>query len=179
MSAQTKVHYITPSPDIPCPKNPCLTLSQFAADSSKYSGQISLFFLPGNHTLNRELILSGADNFSMEQLLQGNETVLIECLSLNERFIVDETTFATIKGLHFIGCGGNTVTRVKELVVEDTIFQGVEGEGRGTAIVLNKVNYTKIRECMFIFNTPSVNSERYRVGDSRSKHTPCPRTRRR
>ena len=163
MSAQSKVHYITPSPDIPCPKDPCITLSQFAANSSKYTGQISLIFLPGNHTLNRELILSGASNFSIES--QKNETVMIECMSPNERFVINETTFATIKGLHFIGCGGNTVTSVKHLVVEDTIFQGVEGEGRGTALVLNQVNFTKIRECSFISNTPGNNSEHHRVGE--------------
>ena len=164
VSAQTKVHYITPSLDIPCPEDysACLTLSQFAANSSKDSGQISLIFLPGNHTLNRELILSGADNFTMTS--QENETVMIECMSPNERFIVNETTFATIKRLHFIGCGGNTVTRVKELVIEDTIFQGVE-EGRGTALVLYQVNFTKIRECSFISNTPGNNSERHRIGE--------------
>ena len=163
VSAQTKVHYITPSQDIPCPEDPCLTLSQFAANSRNYTGQISLIFLSGNHTLNRELILSGADNFSMES--QENETVTIECTSQYERFNVNETTFATIKGLHFIGCGGNTVTRVEELVVEDTTFQGVEGEGRGTALVLNQVNFTKIRECSFISNTPGNNSEHYCVGE--------------
>ena len=165
VSAQTKVHYITPSPDIPCPEDhsACLTLSQFAANSSKYSGHISLILLPGNHTLNRELTLSGADNFSMAS--QGNKTVMIECPSQYEQFIVNETTFATIKALRFIGCGGNTVTRVEELVVEDTIFQGVEGEGRGTALVLNEVNFTKIRECSFISNTPGNNSERHRVGE--------------
>ena len=163
VSAQTTVHYITPLPDIPCPEDPCLTLSQFAANSRKYTGQISLVFLPGNHTLNRELVLSGADNFSMKS--QDSESVMIECMSPNERFIVNETTFAAIKGLHFIGCGGNTVTRVEELVVEDTIFQGVEGEGRGTALVLNEVNFTKIRECSFISNTPGNNSERHRAGE--------------
>ena len=168
MSVQSKIDlsylvYITPSPDIPCPKDPCITLSQYAANSSKYSGHISLIFLPGNHALNKELILSDADNFTMAS--QNNETVMIECMSPNERFIVNETTFATIKALHFIGCGGNTVTRVKELVVEDTIFQGVDEEGRGTALVLNEVNFTKIRECSFISNTPGNNSERHRIGE--------------
>ena len=89
--------------------------------------------------------------------------VIIECPSQYERFVIKDTTFAAIKGLHFIGCGGNTVTRVEELVVEDTIFQGVEGEGKGTALVLNEVNFTKIRECSFISNTPGDYSERHRV----------------
>ena len=163
VSAQTEVNYITPSPDIPCPEDPCLTLSQFAANSSNHTGHISLILLPGNHTLNRELILSGADNFSMES--QENEIVKIVCQSQSGRFIVNETTFASIKGLHFIGCGGNTVTTVEELVVEDTIFQGVEGDGRGTALVLHEVNFTKIIKCLFISNTHGVNAERHRVGE--------------
>ena len=162
MSAHTEVHYITPSPNISCPEDPCLTLSQFAAKSTTDTGHIiSLIFLPGNHTLNRELILFGADNFSMAS--QGNETVMIECPSEYERFMVTETTIAAIKALHFIGCGGNTVTSVEELIVEDTIFQGVEGEDRGTALVLNEVNFTKIRECSFISNTHGNNFERHRV----------------
>ena len=164
VTAQSKVHYyITPSPDIPCPNDPCLTLSQFAANSSNYTGQISLIFLPGNYTLNRELILSGADNFSMES--QDNETVMIECLSQFEKFIVNRTNFIAIKGLHFIGCGENTVSIVEELKLEYTIFQGVEGEGRGTALVLNEVNFTTIIECLFESNTPGVNSQRHRVGE--------------
>ena len=162
VSAQSEVsYYITPSLDNPCPKDPCLILSQFAANSNNYTGHISLIFLPGNHTLNRELILSGVDNFSMES--QDNETVMIKCPSQSERFIVNETTSAAIKGLHFIGCGGNTVTTVEELIVEDTIFQGVEGEGRGTALVLIEVNSTKIIRCLFIFNTPGVNSDLHHV----------------
>ena len=163
VSTQSSAHYITPSPDIPCPKDPCLILSEFAASSSNYTGHISLILLPGNHTLNGELILSGAHTLSMES--QENETVMIVCPSQSGRFIVNETTSAAIKALHFIGCGGNTVTSVEELIVEDTTFQGVEGEGRGTALVLNEVKVTKIRECMFISNTPGDNSERHRVGE--------------
>ena len=164
MSAQSKVHYyIKPSLDIPCHKDPCLTLSQFAANSSSYTGQISVIFLPGNHTLNRELILSGADNFLMES--QNSETVTIECLSQSERFIVNETTFAAIKGVHFIGCGENTVSTVEELRVEDTTFQGLEGEGRGSALVLNDVNFTKIIGCLFESNTPGANSQHHSVGE--------------
>ena len=158
--------YITPSVDSSCPQDPCLTLSQFAADLSNYTGNetnISLVFLPGNHTLEGELSLYGADNFSMES--QDNETVVIECASRSARFIVNETTFVSIKRLHFIGCGVNTVTTVEELVVEDTIFQGVEGEGRGTALVLDEVMFAKITTSSFISNTPGNNSQQHYVRD--------------
>ena len=121
--------YITPSVDSSCPQEPCLTLSHFAADPSNYAGNetnISLVFLPGNHTLEGELSLYAADDFSMES--QDNETVVIECANQSAMFSVSESIFVSIKGLHFLSCASNTITTVEELVVEDTIFQGVEGE---------------------------------------------------
>ena len=162
--AQSEVHYyITPSLDIPCPKDTCLTLSQFAANSSNCTGNVSLIFLPGHHSLDSMLKVSGADSFSMKP--RDNELVTIECKSQSGRFVVYETTFASIKCLHFNGCGGNTVTKAKQLVVKDTIFYGVEGsgEGRGTALVLNEVNFAEIIGSSFISNTPGVNSEHHYV----------------
>ena len=58
-----------------------------------------------------------------------NVTVSREC-SISVR----QHIFATINGVRFIGCGGNRVSQVRQFIVENTIFQGVEG--RGTALVL-------------------------------------------
>ena len=44
------------------------------------------------------------DNFSMTKDAQDNETVFVECTSHSGRFDINGTTFASIKGLHFIGC---------------------------------------------------------------------------
>ena len=165
VSAQSEVHYyIIPSPDIPCPKDPCLTLSRFAANSSNCTGNVSLIFLPGHHSLDSMLKVSGADNFSMKTR-DNNKLVTINCKSHSGRFVINETTYASIKCLHLNGCGGNTVTKAKRLLVEDTIFQGVhvEGEGKGTALVLNEVNFARIIGSSFISNTPGVNSEHHYV----------------
>ena len=137
----SQVHYyISPSANIHCPGDPCLTLTQFAADSASYLSNetnISLSFMPGNHSLDRELALSHADNFSMTK-----DIVFVECGSRSGRFNIIEITFATIKDLHFIGCGGNRVSQVEKFIVEDTIFEGVEG--RGTALVLYEVTDASI-----------------------------------
>ena len=42
-----------------------------------------------------------------------------------------------IKDPHFIGCGCNGASQVEQFIVEDTIFEGVEG--RGTTLVLKEV----------------------------------------
>ena len=133
-SAHSQVHYyITPSLNVPCSQDPCLTLSQFAANFISYLGNetnIFLSFLPGNHSLDRELSLSHADTFSLAKDLGDNGTVFVECDSQSGRFNIRETTFATIQGLHFIGCGGNRVSQVEQFIIKDTIFQGEEGRGR-------------------------------------------------
>ena len=153
-SANSQVHYyITPSLSVHCPGDPCLTVTQLAANSTNYlrnEANISLFFLPGNHSLDGELSLSNADNFSMTKVIGGNGTVFVECGSQSGRFSISEITFATIKDLHFIGCGGNRVSQVEQFIVEDTIFEGVEG--RGTALVLNEVTDARIARSSFLSN---------------------------
>ena len=164
-SANSQVHYyITPSLSVHCPGDPCLTLPQLAANSTSYLGNktnISLFFLPGNHSLDGELSLSHADNFSMTKVIGGNGTVFVECGSQSGRFSISETTFAMVKDLHFIGCGGNRVSQVDQFIVEDTIFEGVEG--RGTALELNKVTNASIARSSFLSNVHASTFEHHKI----------------
>ena len=82
-SLNSQVHYyITPTLNVHCPGDPCLTLAQFAANfTTSHVGNetnIALFFLPGNHSLDRELSLSHAEKFSMTKDIGGNGTVFIK-----------------------------------------------------------------------------------------------------
>ena len=155
-------YYVTPSPHISCSRDPCLTLSQFTANSSHYIEnvtEVSLVFLPGNHSLDRELSVSDTHNFSMEleSPLKSNEPAFIKCANKFARFVVNDTTFTSIKGLHFIACHYNIIKTVEDtLLVEDTIFQGVEGESGGRALILAEVNDTMITNCSFISNSLSL-----------------------
>ena len=152
-NSQQADYYITPSLSVHCPGDPCLTLPQLAANSTSYLGNqtnISLFFLPGNHSLDGELSLSHADNFSMTKVIGGNGTVFVECGSQSGRFNISEITFAMIKDLHFVGCGGNKFNQVEKFIAKGTIFEGVEG--RGTALVLNNVTDASIVRSSFLSN---------------------------
>ena len=100
-SSYSQVHYyIIPLLNIPCPQDACLTLSQFAANSTNYylgnETNICLSFLPGNHSLDREISLSSADKISMTKDIGGNGTVFIECGSQSGRFNISETTFTIL-----------------------------------------------------------------------------------
>ena len=165
-SARSQAHYyITPSLNATCPGDPCLTLTQLVAINFSNETNISLWFLQGNHSLDRELSLSRAENVSMMKDARDNGTVFVECGSRNinqsGRFNISETKFAMIKGLHFIGCGGDRVSRVEQFIIEDTIFQGVEG--RGTALVLNEVTFAGIARCSFLSNTHGSKFEHHSI----------------
>ena len=149
-------YYITPSQNVSCPQSPCLTLSQFAVSFNSYDDNetnVTITFLPGNHILDRVLSFSHSSKVSMTKYVEGNETVFVECSNNLGMFDVRETTFVSIKSLHFIGCGGNTITQVEQLIVEDSIFLGMNGRGR--ALVLNKVAVAAIVRSSFLSNIHS------------------------
>ena len=148
----SKVHYITPSLDSPCSQyaSSCLTLSQFVANSSDNETDVSLLFLPGYHTLDRELLLAHGHNFSMSKYAKDNETVFVECNSQLGRFDISETTYVSIKSLTFIGCGGNRVSQVTSLIIADSTFQEVLE--KSTVLVINEVNATNIERSQFLNN---------------------------
>ena len=144
--------YIQPSPTPRCPNCPCVTLSQLTVSlfGSSIRQNISLTFLPGKHSLNRTLSLSNAYNFSMTKVTRDSKTVFVACDDQLARFDINEVNLVSMRGLHFVGCGGNTVSNVEMFKVEDTLFQGVEGGG--TALLLNEVTTANIIRSEFLFN---------------------------
>ena len=146
-------YFITPSLSHYCPRNECLTLLDFidSYNSSEISANISLFFLPGSHILDRELSLSHVNNLTISKSSESSDSVFIQCRNELGRVYVNDTTLVLIGGLHFIGCGHNTVTQVEELVIFDTTFQGVDG--RGTALMLNAVIVATIIDSSFLSNS--------------------------
>ena len=147
-------HYIRPTHDSLCPKNisSCLTLSQFVANSSHNETDTTLLFLPGNHTLSQELTLTDRHNFSMTKYAQDNEqTVFVECANHMGRFDISVVTSVSINGLHFVGCGNNSVSQAMQLTIEDVIFQSVKD--KSMVLVINDVDNANVVRSSFMHNT--------------------------
>ena len=150
-------HIITPSVNAPCPQEPCITLSHFAAIHSVGTEKnTSLLFLMGNHSLDRKLSLTQRHTILMKSEYV-NASVIVECTSHSGWFSMSNTIFVSIQGLHFIGCARNTVTKVDQLILEDTIFQGVDSKGMATVLVLNEVAAATITRNFFLTSTPDEN----------------------
>ena len=69
------VIYVTPSVHESCPENPCLTLQQFAKNTSMMESNTTLIFLPGNHELDSNISLSIA---SVDYLAMFSESLLAD-----------------------------------------------------------------------------------------------------
>ena len=55
--------YIKPTADAPCPGEPCYTLFQYAEQNlENFSSNITLVFLPGDHTLNLTISVGTLSN---------------------------------------------------------------------------------------------------------------------
>ena len=149
---------ITASQNDPCPQvhnSTCHTLSQLLADFSTYHDsnetEVSLSFLPGNHTLNVELSFTNVDRLLMSKYPNLNGTLSIQCVSLSGKLIVNGSRYVSIKSMHFIGCGGNRIVQTEQIVIEDTIFETVDS--RDTVLTLDEIAQAVIISCSFLFNT--------------------------
>ena len=140
-----RVHYIIPSEDHPCNADSCLTLSEFAYNSTSYvDSNTTLFITGGSHNLDKEISMSNVESFYM---LSTNGTNSIICnKSAN-------LTFTNIGHIHiydltFIGCGSTSISLVNQLTIQQSRFLN----SSETSISINGTN-ANITGTFFLLNT--------------------------
>lgn len=102
------VYHILPNPSDPCPTQPCLTLSQFASNTSSYiylQSSATLTFQLGNHNLSSTFRVDGVSSLQLiaTSILPLSANIICDCSSLD----LYNITFVHISRLEFIGCSGN------------------------------------------------------------------------
>ena len=114
--------YITSSQQEPCPAEACLSLFDFASNSSAYVGSTTtaLLFLPGNHSLITELVVANINRFLM---IANSTRVRITC-KLCGQMLFSKIDYIHLNDLEFFGCGGNTVESVVRFEIENSVFLG-------------------------------------------------------
>ena len=150
-NTSSKVFYITTSVSDPCPSEPCLTLSQFAANTSIYlDANTTLNFQPGNHSLDSELLIADiCDLFIISNLTIVTDTkVMIE---QSARFHFMNISNVHIEEVEFRVFGGNKVELVSQLTIENSTFTGRKGQSNRTALELVQTTATIVK-CVFTEN---------------------------
>ena len=137
------MYHIKSSLDQNCPtiEQTCVTLSDFSTnlttDTNDDNESIILFFIPGNHTFESQLLFT---NLSSVAMVKSNTTmvsqpVIITCIN-DAKFEFIELNSLRVVGLTFVGCTGTKVESVHQFTLEDSIF---EGQNVGTALKLDRV----------------------------------------
>jgi predicted outer membrane repeat protein len=119
----------------------CLTLSQFANNFTTYqTSNTTLIFIEGRHTLDNEITVSNAVEFSMSMnMLYYSEQPIIDC-SEHARFIFSNLSHVYISGLTLIGCDNNIVESVNQLIITRSRIIGKGNNSRGLMIMKSVVN---------------------------------------
>ena len=112
---------ITADHDFCSVPQPCLSLSQFVANSNGYlHSNTTLVFLPGTHYLTVRLTISNVQYFSMHPKTPS-DSVQIVCT--NSLFTFTRSQRIDITSIEFVGCASNRVEHVAEFVLQNTIFR--------------------------------------------------------
>lgn len=132
-------------------QEPCVTLNQFTAITSKYlDSNTTLILYPGNHSLDYLLSASNVTNFVIfpEYILSKTVTsvVIITC-GVTGRLDFTNVNRVHIVGVYFVGCVSNKVSLVESFVVEQSTFLGHEAVG-GRLLQIVQSKGTVLR-CLF------------------------------
>ena len=141
-AAGSDIYYITTdSTSDLCTVQPCLILSEFAANSSSYlhSGNTALVFLPGTHYLsNVNLTVENVDNFVLKS---ENVVAQIKCTS-DSHIYFRQSQCIHITNMEFIGCGNNNIVEVvTSFLVNNTKFEGLNNSGTALELIKTEAQF--------------------------------------
>ena len=154
-SQNISVYYVTPASTLPCPGEPCHTLSEFVQQADTYfTSDTTFVFLPGNHTLENGLLVRGITSLTLLGDSSIPQTVITCTRAVSLAFIsIDEVQ---IRGLTFMSCGdfGNPAvgfTSIRNGEISNCQFEnstnvdGSGGNGGAVSVVMSNISLLESR----------------------------------
>ena len=145
-----------------CMSEPCLSLTDFSTHLESYLySNTTLVLLPGNHSLQVNLLVSNVTEFSVVASDPDSQNTIILCNMTGLTF--KEVVNVHISGVTFRECGGNTVQNVDHFTLDQSIFLG--SPTSKTALVINQTDQTTVSRCVFanyiLGSTYNINLSQY------------------
>ena len=158
LSIADSVIYVTPSPLVPCPAEPCHTLSEYAHNVSHYfTSNTTLIFLSGTHELDTNLTVSGLT--SLQLLGNTSEPTSCKVVCTQPAHVnVSNVARVVISALSFSSCGGAGVESA--LYITNALNCTLDScqlcnSNNATGLQIGSTNSVYIRSCIFENNTNS------------------------
>ena len=166
VSAET--YYVTPTSSTACPGEPCLTISEYAAElQNNVSSVVTMAFLEGEHMLSQNLSFQNLDEFSLTNIAPGTK-VNVFC-SYGANFQLQNIVNVSIDHIELHGCNGNAVTIVETFFLKNCLIQGLSRIGNEMFHVTDTQDLS-ISNCSFISNwvrkTQRVNCALFKLHNS-------------
>ena len=125
------VYHITPSADTPCPREPCLTLEQFATNTRAYlTSNTSIIFLSGNHSLGQVFTIGNIVSFEIYVTENQIEPSAILCTHSIQHDLIDINIFNVqylyVRNIMFYGCT-NSYKVIDHVMVADSDYSNAIG----------------------------------------------------
>ena len=98
---------VQPNSTTPCDIEPCFTLSEYVQNGSKYfnASNITLQFLPGNHTLDSSLIIADIQHLKILGNCSSPTPSRVECIGYNVGFEFRNISEVRVRDMTFTLCG--------------------------------------------------------------------------
>ena len=145
--------YITPSPNLPCPQQHCYTLSQFISHvKSNLSSNMTLYFLPGTHHLQSELVIGNISDLQLQSFSDSPLKMVTVLCGPTARLLIENVHHVHVNHLYFFGCSENRIESVPQFVIINSTFHGsAQRDTNGTALELVHTS-AKVVNSSFLFN---------------------------
>ena len=108
-------YFVKPTPDTPCPSEPCLTLSEYTQDAGPlFASNTTMVFLPGDHRLDNDIEITNIITFTMV----GDSTTLPDITSNivctgPAAFMFQNISYLKIHALELGYCGSATLAAMQ------------------------------------------------------------------
>ena len=134
------LYYITPSIKESCIKQPCDTLFNLINNITLNDSNITLIFLPGNHTLDWKLKLSSMRILKLRSIFTLSRSKIF-CTGFDAKLELLNINYVEFSQLEFIGCKGNKIESVQHLLIKAVIFQS-QPQRIATLEIINSIATT-------------------------------------
>ena len=157
-----EIRYVKPrdSSPVSCPGQPCLTLDQYAEQTTTYFTTGSTFvFLAGNHTVLNAVNISRISSLILRGDLDQNTTLLfqneamIHCEYITN-LVIEKLTFLLNYSDENRQISALNLTNSKDILINSSVFQRSEHSGKYLARAIYTAHSTlNIEKCVFKRNS--------------------------
>ena len=150
-SAET--FYVTPNYSVPCQVagQPCLILSDYAAQPQRNFSNITFTFLEGTHNISLKFSLTNLISLTFDTKTLEKGVTILSC-SGEGAFMFESIQTILIHNVKVIDCYGSSISHADHVVIADSALQGGSKHSSQVALVLSHIKVLDVFGCTFAWN---------------------------